>query len=190
MAARKAAKGREGEPVSGAQSNVLTTDDLSRLYVIAVFTHQNQYDSAMRLIDDTLSPVARQVAEYLSRKRTAPGSSLVAKVAADMRHAADVAVQRSLKGRPDVYIERRGDGRYAVLRPNAARASAVRETQRAAIEAAKDMFPGVKPGIINVYTAKNTTRDKAAKEVFTGAKPDIIHIRSAKNVTRDKWRKV
>ena len=39
------------------------------------------------------------------------------------------------------FIERRGDGKYKVLKPDADRASAVADTQKAAIEKAKELNP-------------------------------------------------
>lgn len=39
------------------------------------------------------------------------------------------------------FIERQPNGRYAVKRPNAQRASAVRDTQKEAIETARQMDP-------------------------------------------------
>lgn len=41
----------------------------------------------------------------------------------------------------EYFIERRDDGKYKVLKPNAERASAVTETQKEAIEKARDMNP-------------------------------------------------
>ena len=52
--------------------------------------------------------------------------------------------------RKNVYIEPRRDGSFAVLRANAERASAVRDTQGEAIAAAKRMFPDVKPDVARV----------------------------------------
>ena len=67
-------------------------------------------------------------------------------------------------GRKNVYIERRDDGKFAVLRPNAQRASAVRDTQGAAIHAAKQMFPDVKPDIERVRHTKNGHPDQWRKQ--------------------------
>lgn len=41
----------------------------------------------------------------------------------------------------EFFIERREDGKYKVLKPGAQRASAVEDTQRAAIEKAKALNP-------------------------------------------------
>ena len=41
----------------------------------------------------------------------------------------------------ELFVTRRADGRYSVLRPNAERASAVTDTQRAAIDRAKAIEP-------------------------------------------------
>ncbi len=41
-----------------------------------------------------------------------------------------------------LYVTPRDDGRYNVLRPNAERASAVTDTQREAIDRAKQIEPG------------------------------------------------
>ena len=42
----------------------------------------------------------------------------------------------------EMFVTRRDDGRYNVLRPNAGRASAVTDTQREGIERAKEIAPG------------------------------------------------
>jgi hypothetical protein len=42
----------------------------------------------------------------------------------------------------EIFVTRRDDGRYNVLRPNAARPSAVTDTQRAGIDRAKEIAPG------------------------------------------------
>jgi len=41
----------------------------------------------------------------------------------------------------EFFVERRDDGKYRVLKPNAQRASAVADTQRAAIDRAKELNP-------------------------------------------------
>ena len=41
----------------------------------------------------------------------------------------------------ELFVTRRPDGRYNVLRPNAERASAVTDTQREAIDRAKEIEP-------------------------------------------------
>ena len=43
--------------------------------------------------------------------------------------------------RNELFVTRRADGRYNVLRPNAERASAVTDTQREAIERARTIEP-------------------------------------------------
>lgn len=62
----------------------------------------------------------------------------------------------------EYFIERRDDGKYKVLKPDADRASAVTETQKQAIERAKEMNPGA-----------------------------TVHVERVRNVGpgRDKWRK-
>lgn len=64
----------------------------------------------------------------------------------------------------NVYIEQRDDGKYAVKRANAERASAVTDTQRAAIDEAKRMFPDVKPDIERVRHTKVGEPDQWRKE--------------------------
>ena len=55
------------------------------------------------------------------------------------------------------YIERRDDGKYKVMRPNAEKASAVTDTQREAIERAREMDPGKSPDVERVrYTRRGT----------------------------------
>lgn len=49
-----------------------------------------------------------------------------------------------------IFVERRPDNQYAVLRPNAERASAVLPTQREAIERAREIQPGVRPDVERV----------------------------------------
>ncbi len=51
---------------------------------------------------------------------------------------------------PDVYIERRPEGDYAVRQEHAKRASAITSTQAEAIAKAEKMFPGVKPDVERV----------------------------------------
>ena len=48
------------------------------------------------------------------------------------------------------YIERRDDGKYKVVRPNADRASAVADTQKEAIDKAREMNPGKSPDVERV----------------------------------------
>ncbi len=42
----------------------------------------------------------------------------------------------------ELFIERRDDGKYKVLKPNAERASAVTDTQKEAIKRARELNPG------------------------------------------------
>lgn len=67
------------------------------------------------------------------------------------------------KNKDQIYIERRDGGDYAVRRGGADRASAVKPTQREAIDRAKEIAPGAP---IHVERVRNT---------------DVGH--------RDKWRK-
>jgi hypothetical protein len=53
-----------------------------------------------------------------------------------------------------LYIERRAQGDYAVKGPNARRASAVESTQKAAIERARELNPGVAPDVERVRHTK------------------------------------
>ena len=53
-------------------------------------------------------------------------------------------------GKTNIYIEPRADGTFAVTKTDAKRASAIRETQRDAIDAAKAMFPDIKPAVARV----------------------------------------
>jgi hypothetical protein len=63
-----------------------------------------------------------------------------------------------------LYVERRNDGKYTVKWGNAHRASAVTETQRQAIERAKELNPGYKLHIERVRDTKNGGRDKFRRE--------------------------
>lgn len=56
-----------------------------------------------------------------------------------------------------LYVERTDDGRYAVKRANADRASAIRDTQAEAIAVAREMNPGHSPDVERV---KHTNRGK------------------------------
>jgi hypothetical protein len=49
-----------------------------------------------------------------------------------------------------LYVEKRPDGDYAVLRPNAKRASAIEPTQAKAIARAKEIEPGHTPHVERV----------------------------------------
>lgn len=63
----------------------------------------------------------------------------------------------------EYFVEQRDDGKYKVMKPNADRASAVEDTQRAAIERARQMNPDA-----------------------------TVHVERVRNVGpgRDKWRKI
>ena len=63
----------------------------------------------------------------------------------------------------EYFIERRDDGKYKVLKPHAERASAVAETQKEAIERARQLNPDA-----------------------------AVHVERVRNVGpgRDKWRKL
>jgi hypothetical protein len=50
----------------------------------------------------------------------------------------------------NIYIERRGVGEYAVVKPGAARASAILPTQAKAIERAKEISPNTRPDVERV----------------------------------------
>jgi hypothetical protein len=58
------------------------------------------------------------------------------------------------------YIERRDDGKYKVMRPNADRASAVADTQKEAIEIAREMNPGKSPDVERVRDTDRGGRDQ------------------------------
>ncbi len=62
-----------------------------------------------------------------------------------------------------LYIERRDDGIYTVRRGNSQRASAVRDTQREAIERAKELNPGHRPDVERVLNTDKGGRDKWRK---------------------------
>ena len=66
-------------------------------------------------------------------------------------------------GKQNVYIEPRDDGTFAVMKPNAERASAIRNTQAEAIAAAKEMFPDVKPDIARVRHTGQGSPDQFRK---------------------------
>jgi hypothetical protein len=56
-----------------------------------------------------------------------------------------------------IFVEQRPDGQYAVVKPNAERASALLPTQRQAIERAREISPGSKPDVERV---RNTSVGK------------------------------
>jgi uncharacterized protein YdaT len=62
-----------------------------------------------------------------------------------------------------LYIERRPDGKYAVRRGNAERASAITDNQRQAIERAKELNPGHRPEVERVRNTEKGGRDKWRK---------------------------
>ena len=57
------------------------------------------------------------------------------------------------------YVERRDDGTYAVRKPNSERASIVTDTQREAIDAAKEMTNGP----VHVERVRDTNRGSRDK---------------------------
>jgi uncharacterized protein DUF2188 len=61
------------------------------------------------------------------------------------------------------FIERRPEGDYAIRRPNAARASDVRDTQAEAILRARELQPGVTPLVERVRHTNRGTPDKWRK---------------------------
>lgn len=60
----------------------------------------------------------------------------------------------------DLYIERRAEGDYAIRKPNSERASAVRETQKEAINRAKEINPNA---TIHVERVRYTNGGKPDK---------------------------
>jgi hypothetical protein len=62
-----------------------------------------------------------------------------------------------------IYVERRSDGDYAVRRADSERASAVEDTQKEAIERARELEPGVRPHIERVRNTNRGKRDKWRK---------------------------
>jgi hypothetical protein len=59
-----------------------------------------------------------------------------------------------------IYVEQREEGRYAVRRPGAQRASAVEPTQAEAISRAKEIAPDAKSHIERVRDTSAGGRDK------------------------------
>ena len=59
-----------------------------------------------------------------------------------------------------IYIERRDDGKYAVKREGAERASAITDTQKEAIERAKEISPGTNPDVERVRKTQVGGPDK------------------------------
>ena len=62
-----------------------------------------------------------------------------------------------------LFIERRRQGGYAILRPNSERASAVLPTQSAAIARAKEMAPESRPLVDRVRFTEKGSPDKWRK---------------------------
>jgi hypothetical protein len=62
-----------------------------------------------------------------------------------------------------LYVERRPQGDYAVRRPNADRASDVLDTQREAIERARELNPGHSPVVERVRNTDRGHPDKWRK---------------------------
>jgi len=58
------------------------------------------------------------------------------------------------KKREQLFVERRGEGDYAVRRPNSERASAVPPTQASAIERARELNPDRDPRVERVRHTK------------------------------------
>jgi uncharacterized protein YdaT len=58
------------------------------------------------------------------------------------------------------YIERRYDGKYKVMKPGADKASDVTNTQKEAIERAREMNPGKSPDVERVRNTDKGRRDK------------------------------
>ena len=73
------------------------------------------------------------------------------------RERANVHVSNNLRegdspavAKNNIYVERRPSGNYAVTRPGAERASAIRPTQAAAIERAREIAPSTRPDVERV----------------------------------------
>lgn len=62
-----------------------------------------------------------------------------------------------------IYVERRGEGDYAVRRAGSQRASDVKPTQKEAIERARELEPGVSPRVERVRHTGAGTSDKWRK---------------------------
>jgi len=62
-----------------------------------------------------------------------------------------------------LFVERRDNGDYAVLRENAERASALASTQKEAIEIAKRLEPNSSPDVERVRHTKNGGPDQWRK---------------------------
>jgi len=62
-----------------------------------------------------------------------------------------------MPNKKELYVERRPEGDYAVRRPGSKRASAVRETQREAIDSARELQPGA---AIHVERVRHTSKGR------------------------------
>jgi hypothetical protein len=62
-----------------------------------------------------------------------------------------------------LFVERRGEGDFAVRKGNSDRASAVEPTQKKAIEKARGLNPGKAPLVERVRNTKKGGRDKWRK---------------------------
>jgi uncharacterized protein DUF2188 len=60
----------------------------------------------------------------------------------------------------ELFVERRPDGTYAVLRPGAERASAIEKTQAEAIDRAREIQPGAAIHVERVRDTSKGSRDK------------------------------
>jgi hypothetical protein len=71
--------------------------------------------------------------------------------------------ERKHMGDQSLFVERQSDGRYAVKKPHAQRASAVCDTQAKAIERARQLNPGAAIHVERVRNSNNGSRDKWRK---------------------------
>ena len=72
--------------------------------------------------------------------------------------------QKSLKIMSNnIFVERRDDGKYAVKKEGADRASAITDTQKEAIERAKEIRPDTRPDVERVRNTETGGRDKWRK---------------------------
>ena len=62
-----------------------------------------------------------------------------------------------------IYVERRPEGDYAVRRGGSERASAIEPTQKAAIERARELNPGIAPHVERVRDTSGGSWDKWRK---------------------------
>lgn len=65
--------------------------------------------------------------------------------------------------RKNVYIERRDDGRYEVKHPHERNPGVATRTQKQAIDAAKRLYPDVRPDVERVRNTTGGKRDKWRK---------------------------